>query len=124
MPDKTPDIFVLFTYALAAVSGAMGGCAAAAVTGMRKGTLRIAYFVAYAMIGLVCGLLTFAVSEWFGISPDDTRAHIGWAAFIGALVPLVLAAHNFGARFAFKVLGGEVQVTFRKDETQDRRHDE
>jgi len=123
MPDKNPDWVMLFMYSIAAISGALGGCAAAAITGMRTGTLRIAFFAAYAMIGLVCGLLTFAVSEWFGISAEDTRAHVGWAVFVGGLVPLVLAAHNFGARFAFKMLGGELQVTFRKDEKAERRDD-
>lgn len=121
MVEKTLDWIVLVMYALAAVAGGLGGCAAAAVTGLRRGDLKIAFFLAYAIIGVVVGALTFAASDLLGLAPGDAKSHIGWALGAGVAVPLILAAHNFGAKFAFKLLGGEVQVTFRRDGDERRR---
>lgn len=123
MPYKSPDWFVLWMYAIAAVAGGIGGCAAGAMTELKQGNLRFAYFAAYGTIGFVTGGITYFLSDFFNVAPPTLVGHVGWALAMGLLVPLVLAAHNFGAKFAFKLLGGEVQVTFRHDK-EERREDE
>lgn len=119
MPDKTPDLITLFWLSLAVISGALGGCGAASIVGLSRAQLLLSHFLAYMFIGAVCGGLSYAFGHFFG-HPEDAKAVIGWALAVGAGVPLILAAHNFGARYAFRFLGIEMELKLRKKDGEEK----
>lgn len=112
MPDKSPDILTIIMFCLAILSGAVGGCGAASMLGLRRQQLLLAQFAAYAVLGMVVGGLSYSFGHHIG-HPGDTLSVLGWALAVGIGVPLVLAAHNFGVRWIFRLFGVEVEWTFR-----------
>ena len=119
MPEKSPDWITIFWFCLAAVSGGLGGCGAASIVGLRRSQILLGHFLAYMFIGASCGVLSYAFGHHFG-HPGDAKSVMGWAMAVGFGVPLILAAHNFGARYAFKFLGIEAELKLRKRDDCDR----
>lgn len=113
MPDKNPDLWTIVLFHLAAVSGAMGGCAAGAAIGLKRREILFGQIVAYGLIGFVCGGASYAFGHLFD-HPGDVKSIMGWAVAVGVGVPVILACHNFGARYAFRVFGVDVEFTMRK----------
>ncbi|AUN95396.1 hypothetical protein [Pseudazoarcus pumilus] len=122
MPDKNPDLWTIFLFFLASVSGAVGGCAAGSALGLKRGQILAGQVTAYGFIGVVCGGLSYAFGHHIG-HPGDTLSVMGWAMAVGIGVPFVLACHNFGARYAFRVFGVDVEFTMRK-RGEERRSEE
>lgn len=113
MPEKNPDLWTLFLFFLAAVSGGVGGCAAGSMMGLKRGEVLFGQIAAYGFIGIVCGCVSYAFGHYVG-HPGDTLSVMGWAILIGTIVPVVLACHNFGARYAFRFFGIDVEFTMRR----------
>lgn len=120
MNDHTPhpDWIVLLLFALAMVTGAVGGCSAAAVVAMQdKRKMQSALFVAYAVVGAVFAALVMAYGEAFGLHLSTLQEQIGASLIAGIAAPTVLAGQNFGIRFMLRRLGFEVEWTIRKSKS-------
>ncbi len=122
MPDKSLDWFALIMYALAAVSGGLGGCAIAGHHVLRGHSVRISYLLAYAIVGATFGVLLLAYGAFFGVNTASMDILIGHAVLAGAAGSLALASTNISARWVLKRLGIEVLVTVRRAQ-EDRRAD-
>lgn len=119
MPEKyTSSIYVLF--AIAAISGGLGGCTIAGHRLLTGQNMRFSFFLAYAIIGAVFGLL-FAAYGWV-LADHHPSTIIGPAIIAGMSGAILLSVTNLTARFILKHLGIEVQVTMRKTD-EERRHD-
>ena len=122
MPEKyTNTVYVLF--ALAAISGGLGGCAVAGhrlITGKK---MRFSFFAAYAIVGAAFGLLFAAYG--FAISAETHPVEIiGPSIMAGVVGAAALGSMNWTARIVLKHLGIEVQVTMRKTDEDRRKGDE
>lgn len=116
---KNPQEFaILVLYAIAAVSGGLGGATVAAhhlLIGKRQA--RSAYFAAYAVIGATFGLLVAAYGA-FVLSPENYTDVIGPSVAAGAVGALVLSGANFTVGFILRRLGIEVEVNLRRQRNQ------
>jgi len=111
MPEKIIEHITLFMYALAAISGGLGGCAIASHNLIRGNPTRVSYFMAYGIIGVAFGILALAYNQFLGINAGDIDSVIGKSILAGAAGSVVLASSNISARWILKRLGIEVQVT-------------
>lgn len=118
MPDRYTNAIYLL-YALAAISGGLGGCAIAGHKHLTGQKMRLSYFFAYALIGAVFGVL-FAAYGLVITSQHPTEI-IGPALLAGMVGSMSLGSMNWIARITLKHLGVEIQVTMRKSE-EDRRN--
>lgn len=113
MPEKVTAYVTLLMYALAAISGGLGGCAVAGHQVLRGITPRVSYVVAYATIGIMFGVLALAYGALIGINQSMDTV-IGSSVLAGAVGSITLASTNISARWILRRLGIEVQVTVRK----------
>lgn len=116
MPERVIDHAVLMLYALAAISGGLGGCAVASSEVLRGKSPRLAFVMAYAMVGAVFGILTIAWGALFGIDTASVDSIIGNAVLVGAAGSITLASTNMSARWVLKRLGIEVEVKVKRTE--------
>jgi hypothetical protein len=120
MPDRFQNAIYLL-YALAAISGGLGGCTIAGSRLLTGTKMRFSYFLAYALIGATFGLLFAAYGL---ILVDDHPSQIIGPAIIAGMVgSAMLGSMNWTARIILKKLGVEIQVTMRKND-QERRTNE
>lgn len=116
MPERLTEYVALISYAVAAISGGLGGCGVAAHQVLHGGRLRITYLVAYGIIGCMFGVLALAYGVFLGVGGQSIDSIIGSSIIAGAVGSVVLASTNISARWILKRLGIEVQVTVtRKD---------
>lgn len=120
MPEKTLEWLALLMYALAAISGGLGGCAVAGHHLLRGRSMRVSYVLAYAVVGMAFGLLALAYGSTFGVRAESLDALIGQSILAGAGGSLVLASTNISARWVLKRLGIEVLVTVRRADEERR----
>jgi hypothetical protein len=115
MPDKyTNSIYVIF--ALAAISGGLGGCSIAShrlITGRK---MRLSFFAAYGIVGAAFGIL-FCAFGWV-MSDSHPSQIIGPSLASGMIGAFLLGSMNWTARIILKQLGIEVQVTMKKAEKE------
>lgn len=114
MPDKVIEHFSLLMYALAAISGGLGGCTAFGVNTLQGSTPRLSYVMAYIFIGITFGLLVFIYGNMFGVPVTTMGDVIGASIIAGACSSLSLASTNFSARWVLKKLGIEIEVKVKK----------
>lgn len=120
MPDRfQPLIYLLF--ALAAISGGLGGCAIASHRLLSGKQMRVSYLFAYSIIGATFGVL-FAAYGWI-VAPNHPSEIIGPALVAGMIGSAALGGMNWTARFILKHLGVEIQVTMRKPDEDRRQND-
>lgn len=122
--QKFEGAMVLIFYALAAISGGLGGCAVTAsqfvrADGTDKAQMRASWLLAYAIIGAVFGLLFAAYGAVF-LNIHHYTEIIGPALIAGIVGSGSLSAVNVTARFVLKHLGIEVVVTVRKNKEERR----
>lgn len=110
--DRLSETLVAIIYALAIISGGLGGCTVAAHQLIRGRSIRPSFFLAYTIIGGVFGLL--AASYGHFVQGGQWHQIIGPALIAGASGAVVLSATNLSARFILKRLGIEVVVTVKK----------
>lgn len=115
-----PSNILMAMYALAAVSGGLGGCAAASFYFTHGKQLRWPFVLAYFVLGIAFGVITLAIMIVGNFNVDDMNKVIIYSGFAGTSGSIVLASANLSAKAYFKRLGIEVQVTLRRPE-EDRR---
>lgn len=116
MPERVHEHLVILLYAIAAISGGLGGCTVAANRLLSGRSMRMSFFLAYAIIGVVFGVLTAAYGTF--IVNDSPADIIGPAIISGIVGSIALSGANLTARFILQRLGVEVQITVkRKEET-------
>lgn len=120
MIDKSLDWLALIMYALAAVSGGLGGCAIAGHHVLRGHSMRISYLLAYGIVGATFGVLLLAYGAMFGVNNASLHSMIGNAVLAGAAGSFALASTNISARWVLKRLGIEVLVTVRRAQEERR----
>lgn len=123
MIDKSLDWLALIMYALAAVSGGLGGCAIAGHHVLRGHSMRISYLLAYGIVGATFGVLLLAYGAMFGVNNTSLHSMIGNAVLAGAAGSFALASTNISARWVLKRLGIEVLVTVRRAQEERRTDD-
>lgn len=114
---------ILVFYALAAISGGLGGCAVTAHQFMREGgagrvQMRASWLLAYAIVGSVFGLL-FAAYGTFFVRVNEVADIIGPSLISGIVGAAALGGLNMTARFILRRLGVEVIVTVHRSEKKD-----
>jgi len=114
MPERIIEHITVLMYALAAISGGLGGCAVAAHDVLRGGRPRLSFIFAYAIVGSVFGVLALAYGSWFGVETKTTDHLIGNSVLVGAFGSAVLASTNISARWVLKRLGIEVEVNIKR----------
>ena len=82
--------------------------------------MRASFFLAYALIGILFGVLALAYGSVFGTDTTSIDDVIRTSAIAGSAGALVLAGSNLSARLILKRLGIEIEVTVRKKD-EDRR---
>lgn len=123
MPAPMPDIDVNYfktlgiatLYAIAAVFGMIGGCAAGVHYIASCKHPRLPFMLAYILIGGISGTAYFAVTKVFGIFVVATVDELILNCMIvGTLCSVAMFTANTTVSFIFKHLGIEVQITSRK----------
>lgn len=117
---KSLDWLALIMYALAAVSGGLGGCAIAGHHVLRGHSMRISYLLAYGIVGATFGVLILAYGALFGVNNTSLHSMVGNAVLAGAAGSFALASTNISARWVLKRLGIEVLVTVRRAQEERR----
>lgn len=119
MLDKQIEWLTLALYALAAVSGGLGGCAVAGHHILRGRSMRASYALAYGIVGMVFGVLMLAYGSVFGADAASLDRLIGQSVLAGAAGSIALASTNLSARWVLKRLGIEVIVTVRRSDDKE-----
>lgn len=122
MPTRDLDGWVLLFYAIAAVSGGMGGCASAlyyVMHGQRRAGM--AFVCAYTVLGIIFGVITLAGLAIYQYPITDVNHLVLWAAGGGAAGSVALATTNWTVRAIFKQVGIDVELTFRRSKNEERR---
>ena len=114
MPEKIVEHVTLFMYALAAISGGLGGFAIASHSLIRGNPTRASYFLAYGVLGVAFGVLALAYGHFFGMNSGSIDRVVGNSVIAGAVGSVVLASTNISARWILKRFGIEVQVTVKR----------
>lgn len=115
------DPALAILYAIAAISGAAGGCTVAAHRVLRGRSVTGAFVAAYTFVGFVFGLTgTIGLAMFAGVGLSLERVILIGLGF-GVIGALSLASMHLSARFIFRRFGMEVDVTVRpigKDKAQ------
>lgn len=122
--DISSSAVVMILYVIAAVSGGLGGCAAGCYYLTHDKRPRLAFAVSYALLGVVFGVITFAVISAYHFPELDSVHKAILFSIIGGLAGAVmLASANLTVLLLFRKLGIEIQITMRKS-GEDRRDDD
>ena len=112
MPQRI-ETWLAILYAVAAISGAAGGCMVAAHRVLRGRSVTGVFGAAYAFVGCVFALTgTIALVVFAGLTLSLERAILVGVVF-GLVGAVSLASMHLSARFVFRRLGMEVDVTVR-----------
>lgn len=112
---KLPDFYVLVWYALAAVCGALGGCAASLVPVGDSKHRSLPFVVAYAVLGCSSSVVALALAETNGLNLYYSTADVLlYSVIAGSLVPVIVFSHNLISTVVLKYLGIEVTITMRR----------
>lgn len=117
-PEKDVGWFLLFLYALAAITGGLGGCAVwARHVGVAKRAS--AFVLAYTVVGVVVSVVT--ISILLLMSSNFTVVHaVLYGIMAGVGGAFGVFGVNWGAGVAFRYRNFEARFTLRRPE-EDRR---
>lgn len=124
MSARIVDWLTLVMYALAAISGGLGGGAVASHGVLRGQPPRSSYVIAYVIIGMMFGVLMLAYGSLFGADTASLDKLIGHAVLAGAVGSMLLASSNLSARWVLKRLGIEIEVTIKRSGDEKTREGE
>ena len=112
-------------YAIASIAGALGGCAAGAHYYATARTAKLAFVLAYMILGAIFGIIFFAsVSVFSFFVLHSVHELILYSLVAGSAGSVMLFSANWTVKTIFKRLGVEVEVTLRKGNEERRRHDD
>lgn len=111
-----PTSFMLILYALAAVSGGLGGCAAASMYFTHTKHPKLPFIIAYVTLGIAFGIITLAFLLIYDVNVADIHHLILYTFAGGTSGSIALASANFSASAYFKKLGIEVTVSLQRKE--------
>lgn len=112
--DKILDFATSVLYAIAAISGCLGAGAVAGYDVLRGKPMRLSYIAAYAIIGLVLGLINMAYGTAMGLHANDLDSVIGSSIILGAAGTIALASMNISSKWIFRRLGVEVELNVKR----------
>lgn len=102
-------------YAIAVVSGALGGCAAGAFyTRRQQRNLTWALLATYIIFGVVFSVITFTASAVFKYDLDTVHELVLISMMGGFGGSLALFSANWTVKAVFRRLGVELEITLRK----------
>lgn len=107
------DTMVAVLYAVAAISGALGGCATSCYYMTHDKHPRWTFAIAYTIMGVVFGILTYAGLAIYH-RPETVDMLVVSSIAGGAAGALALGAANLTVRLILRRLGVEVAFTVRK----------
>lgn len=120
--SKLPDWYVLAWYALAAVSGALGGCMASSISPFVRRSRSAPFLFAYGVLGCSSSVVALALAESYGLDLYySTGDVILYSIVAGSLVPVIVFSHNLFSTIVLKYLGVEVTITMRRGEQERRK---
>lgn len=123
MKDRAAEFLGLFAYVLAGISGGLGGCGAASAQFLRangQARLRLAYLLAYCVIGIIGGVLFAAYALQFDAAAHTLADVVPGSILAGMMLSAILAGTNITARWVLRRLGIEVEVTVRRHDEERR----
>lgn len=118
----TEGLFILIVYALAAISGGLGGCATWAwhTSRFNNQKRRVVYLMAYLIIGGVFGTTSAALAMIYSwVTTLDQL--ILYSTLCGAVGTVTIFAINWGAGLILRWRGVELRLTFRDKQRNERR---
>jgi hypothetical protein len=119
-PSKE-NFLILVLFAVAAISGGLGGCASALASAMRENkSASVAFVFAYIILGVVFGIVTLSVLTFYDHGPTSINDLILFSTAGGAAGSIGLASANWSIRAAFRKFGVDVQLTVRRMEDERR----
>ncbi|MFP4615571.1 MAG: hypothetical protein ACLFRB_06815 [Thiohalorhabdus sp.] len=110
------ETITLLMYLIAAISGGMGGAAAAGYQVLRDGRLRLLTALAYLVVGAVLGVLVLAYGWMVGVEPYTWGDLIGHSMVAGLIGSASLAGSSIGAQMVLRKLGWEVEINVHRRE--------
>ena len=110
------ETMTALVYAVAAVSGASGGCTVAAHHILRGRPMAAMILCAYAFVGGVFGVAVIAAVYLYTDISFTVERLILTALGFGFFGSIALAGANLSARFLFRRLGIEVDVSVKRIE--------
>jgi hypothetical protein len=125
MPEKQYGLLLEMIYAIVAITGALGGCAASAVQVLRKKATKM-LFVAYSVVGAYFGLTLYVLGTISGHIDPSLDSAIIYGGMLGMLSASLLGAANFSMSFIMRRLNLKVDVSIRRingDGPEERRRD-
>lgn len=121
MTGKDFDFWFLVLYAIAAISGGMGGCASALYYLTHKDSRATkAFIVAYIILGLMFGVITIALLILSDRGPSDVHELILFSFAGGVVGSVGLLSTNWTVRAVLRKFGLDVQLTIRPDDAERR----
>lgn len=114
MPEKQLDMLSLLLYAIVAASGALGACATASASLLRRRQMALPMFMAYVLIGVVFSMLALAFGSALGVQMTTIDEVIGKGLIVGSVSSATLAGCNLSMRWWLKRLGVEIEVSVRR----------
>lgn len=122
MDDKDFEFWLVILYAIAAISGGMGGCASALYHLKNKNNDHVAtkaFMIAYIILGLVFGILTITLLILADRGPADVHQLILFSFGGGVVGSVGLLSTNWTIRAVLRHFGIDVQLTIKP--TEDRK---
>lgn len=117
--------WLLVMYALAAISGGLGGCASWAWYSSRnnRNKRRAVYLAAYIIIGAVFGMVSVSMAMIYNVWIHSVQEIILYGILSGGAGTIAIFMVNLGAGVILRWRGIELRLTFR-DNKQERRSDD
>lgn len=107
----------LVPFAVAVVSGAIGGCVAFVHTARKTPEVVAAFFVGYVICGIFGGVMATAAAMAFAPALVDSLPElILFSGLAGLITSISLTGTNLVMRFILKRLGVEVVIGIHRDQ--------
>ncbi|RCX32089.1 hypothetical protein [Thioalbus denitrificans] len=123
MPERLAPHVIAFFYALAAITGGLGGCAAAIQHSLiTRKSLRVGFISAYVVLGIFSAGIVLSAALIAGMHVTEPHI-IGGGLLTGFAISTMMATGNLAAVVTLRRLGWEAAITIRRSD-EDRRHHE
>lgn len=118
MPKHVIDFAEVLLISIFLAAGGLGGCAAASKQLAAGKVFRWSIFIAYVILGMFFGALTYGVHHLFGWNHSTDAILI--SSIVGFAGVLIITGSNISAKFILRKLGIEVNVSIEKVKKGDK----